>query len=120
MGTVPAPGRTRPRPSVVFVAEGGTFKPRAVMIGASNFDYAQVISGLKEGEKVVLLASLAIQAQRQAQTDRFRSMQGIPGMQQNQGGAGAGGAGGRTGGGAPGGGGGGGGGGRPGGGGGGR
>lgn len=108
MGHVPAAGRTRPRPSVVFVAEGGTFKPRAVMIGASNFDYAQVITGLKEGEKVVLLASVAIQAQRQAQTDRFRRMQGIPGMQQNQGGAA-----GRTGGGAPGGAGGGGG--RPGG-----
>jgi hypothetical protein len=119
MGNAAAPARVRPRPSVVFVAEGTTYKPRVVMIGASNFDYAQVISGLKEGEKVVLLASLAIQAQRQAQTDRFRSMQGIPGMQQNQGGAagGAGGAGGRTGG-APGGGGGGGG--RPGGGGGGR
>jgi HlyD family secretion protein len=78
-----APVRTRP--GLVFVAEADTYKPRIVILGPGNYDYTEVVSGLREGERVALLASLAVQAQRQEQTERFRSrMGGIPGM--NQGG----------------------------------
>ena len=93
----------RTRPGLVFVAEGTTFKPRAVMLGAGNYDYTEVVSGLREGERVALLASLALQAQRDEQNERIRSrMGGIPGMQQGGGGAGGpGGARGGGGGGAP-------------------
>ena len=85
-------GRTI-RPAVVFVAKGQTYEPRMVMLGAGNYDYTEVVTGLQEGEQVALLASLAIQAQRQQQTDRFRQMtgSGVPGM----GGAPAGGGGGQ-------------------------
>lgn len=83
----PPMGR-RTRPGLVFVAEGTkekrTYRPRVVMLGQSNFDYTEVVSGLKEGEEVVLLGALAMQAQRQQQSDRFRGMSGIPGMNQNQ------------------------------------
>jgi HlyD family secretion protein len=90
------PARTRP--GLVFVAEGNTFKPRVVMLGAGNYDFTEVVSGLKEGERVALLASLALQAQREEQNERFRSRAGgIPGMQQG-GGAPRGGGGGRGGG----------------------
>ncbi|HYC53117.1 MAG TPA: efflux RND transporter periplasmic adaptor subunit [Gemmatimonadaceae bacterium] len=87
-------GRTI-RPGLVFVVKGKTYEPRSVMLGAGNFDYTEVVSGLQEGEEVALLASLSLQAQRQQQTDRFRQNMGggVPGM----GGAPAGG-GGRTGG----------------------
>lgn len=70
------------RPAVVFVAKGETYEPRMVMLGAGNYDYTEVVTGLQEGEQVALLASLAIQAQRQQQTDRFRQMTGggVPGM----------------------------------------
>jgi HlyD family secretion protein len=90
----------RTRPGLVFVAEGSTFKPRVVMLGAGNYDFTEVVSGLKEGERVALLAALAVQAQREEQNERFRSRAGgIPGMQQGGGGAGArGGGGGRGGG----------------------
>ena len=64
--------RQRPRSGLVFVAQGNTFHPKVVQLGQSNFDYTEVISGLNEGEQVALLASLAIQAQRQQQTDRAR------------------------------------------------
>jgi HlyD family secretion protein len=75
----------RTRPGLVFVAEADTYKPRIVILGPGNYDYTEVVSGLREGERVALLASLAVQAQRQEQTERFRSrMGGIPGM--NQGG----------------------------------
>jgi HlyD family secretion protein len=72
----------RTRPGLVFVAEGKTFKPRVVLLGAGNYDFTEVVSGLQEGEHVALLASLAVQAQREQQTERFRrGMGGIPGMQ---------------------------------------
>jgi len=81
----------RVRPALVFVAKGKTFEPRSVMLGAGNFDYTEVVSGLGEGEQVALLTTLALQAQRQQQNDRFRQgMGGVPGMNQNQGGAGGG------------------------------
>ena len=86
---------TRVRPGLVFVAKGTTFEPRSIMLGAGNFDYSEVVSGIQEGEQVALLTSLALQAQRQQQNDRFRQgMGGVPGMNSNQGGARPGGQGG--------------------------
>jgi hypothetical protein len=82
----------------VFVKKGTTFEPRLVMLGASNFDYTEVISGVTEGEQVAMLAAAALQAQRQQNQDRIRQQTGVPGMQQQPAGGAAGGAGGRAGG----------------------
>lgn len=97
----------RTRTALVFVEEGGKFAPRIVRLGASNYDYSEVISGLKEGEKVASLAVASLQARRDQQNDRFRSMSGggMPGMTPPGGGAGGGAARGGAGGGRPGGGG---------------
>ena len=83
------------RPGLVFVADSAkkTYHPRIVMLGASNFDYTEVASGLKEGEHVALLTSLALQAQRQQQNDRMRQGMGVPGMTPGAGPGGAGGPG---------------------------
>jgi HlyD family secretion protein len=75
------------RSGMVFVVKGDgkarTYEPRMVMLGAANFDYTEVVSGLEEGEQVAMLASLALQAQRQQQNDRMRqNMGGVPGMTQ--------------------------------------
>jgi HlyD family secretion protein len=77
----------RTRPGLVFVADSArkTYHPRVVMLGASNFDYTEVVTGLKEGERVALLASLALQAQRQQQNDRIRQGMGVPGLTPNAG-----------------------------------
>jgi hypothetical protein len=83
----------------VFVKTGKSYEPRLVMLGESNFDYTEVLSGVKEGEQVALLAAAALQAQRQQNNERFRQVTGVPGMNQ-QGGGGAGGRGGAGGGGA--------------------
>ena len=74
-------GRTI-RPGLVFVKQGASWAPRAVMLGAGNFDYTEVVTGIEEGEEVALLASLAMQAQREQQSERFRNMTGggVPGM----------------------------------------
>jgi HlyD family secretion protein len=100
-----AGGAARRRPQLVFVKTGEKFEPRVVLTGASNFDYTEIISGVKEGEQVAMLAAAALQAQRQQFNDRIRQNTGVPGMQQG-GGAGGAGGGGRAGGGGGGGGGG--------------
>jgi len=86
----------RARPSLVFVAENGVYKPRIVRLGVANYDYTEVVSGLKEGEQVALLAAAAMQARREEQNNRMRSMGGLPGMSQPRPGGGAGGGGGRA------------------------
>jgi HlyD family secretion protein len=86
----------RPRPSLVFIAENGVYTPRVVRLGVGNFDYTEVVSGLKEGEQVALLAAAAMQAKRDEQNNRMRGMGGLPGLTPNRpaGGAAGGGAGG--------------------------
>jgi hypothetical protein len=85
-------GARRTRAGLVFVKKGTTFEPRLVQLGSSNFDYTEVVSGVKEGEEVALLAAAALQAQRQQQNDRLKANSGVPGMQQAPaGGAGGGG-----------------------------
>lgn len=79
-GEVPAI-RTRARTSLVFVEENGVTSPKVVRLGVSDFDYTEVVSGLKEGDKVVLLAAAAAQASRDSMNARFRMMGGVPGMQ---------------------------------------
>lgn len=95
-GGAPAAGAAavRARTALVFVETApGRYEPRVVRLGASNYDYSEVLSGLNEGEKVALLAVGALQAKRDQQNDRFRSMTGggMPGMSAPAGGAAAGG-----------------------------
>lgn len=109
-------GATRVRTALVFVQIGEEkYEPRLVRLGAADYDYSEVVSGLKEGEKVASLNVAALQAKRDQANDRFRNMSGgMPGTQtQGPRGGGGGPPGGGGGGGPPGGGGGGGGGGRP-------
>ncbi|MGQ0643181.1 MAG: hypothetical protein ACT4P6_20750, partial [Gemmatimonadaceae bacterium] len=76
--------RTRARPALVFVADSTGFKPRVVRVGSANLDYTEIVSGLKEGERVALLAVAQAAAAREQANDRMRSMTqgsgGMPGM----------------------------------------
>lgn len=80
----------RQRTGLVFVADSSRtrFAPRIVQLGQGNLDYTEVTSGLKEGERVVMLGALALQAQRQAQQDRARANASPLGAQQGPGGGG--------------------------------
>ena len=76
----------RPRSGLVFIATDTTnkkFAPRVLQLGQGNFDYTEVISGLNEGDRVVLISALQLQANRQAQNDRTRSQMGVPGLNPN-------------------------------------
>jgi len=68
-------------PVVAFVKTPTGWSPRVVRLGVSDFDYTEVISGLKEGDEVGLLATIALQASRDRSSARARSMVGgaLPG-----------------------------------------
>lgn len=68
--------RQRTRMGLVFIADGKTYTPRVVQLGQGNYDYTEVVSGLKEGDRVVLLAALGLQAQREQMMDRVRQNTG--------------------------------------------
>ena len=70
------------RTGLVFVAKNGTYEPRMVRLGASDFDYTEVLSGVEEGESVALLAVVAMQAERDQRNQEMRNRMGgpIPGM----------------------------------------
>jgi HlyD family secretion protein len=80
-GTGTGGGRGGSGMSVVFVKDGNKFTPRVVRLGATDFDYTEVVSGLKPGEQVALLGAATLQAQRQQTQDRIRSATGggLPG-----------------------------------------
>jgi hypothetical protein len=68
-------------PVVAFVKTPTGWSPRMVRLGVSDFDNTEVISGLKEGDEVALLATVALQASRNRSSARARSMVGgaLPG-----------------------------------------
>ncbi|WP_224368232.1 efflux RND transporter periplasmic adaptor subunit [Hyalangium versicolor] len=88
-------GNADRRPGVIFVQENGAPQPRRVMLGLSDWDNTEVLSGLQEGEQVYLVSVAQLQQQQQQSLDRMRQRAGgvIPGA-----GGGGGGGGGRGGG----------------------
>jgi hypothetical protein len=79
------------RAQAVFVKTANGIEPRIVRLGLSDFDYAQVVDGLKEGDPVALLSVAEAQAQREQSKSQIRQRMGsgVPGQ------PGAGGGGGR-------------------------
>ncbi|HEU4335406.1 MAG TPA: efflux RND transporter periplasmic adaptor subunit [Candidatus Eisenbacteria bacterium] len=57
------------------------FRARLVRLGVSNFDYAEVVSGLSEGDSVALLSVAEMQAERTGRMAQIRERMGsgIPG-----------------------------------------
>jgi HlyD family secretion protein len=68
---------------VVFVKTGDKYTPRMVRVGVSDFDFTEILSGVKEGERVALLGAAVLQAQRDELQNRIRSRAG-GGLQQQQ------------------------------------
>jgi HlyD family secretion protein len=98
-----AGGQSTTRRGLVFVASDTTknkkYTPRSVRLGVSNFDYSEVLSGVKEGELVAILNVAAMQAKNQADMNNIRGRAGVPGIQRQptpSGGAAGGRAGGTT------------------------
>lgn len=94
------------RRGLVFVASDTTknkkYSPRSVRLGVSNFDYSEVLSGVKEGDLVAILNVAALQAKQSQDLNNVRSRAGgLGGIQRaptTTGGAAGGATGGRAGG----------------------
>jgi HlyD family secretion protein len=69
------------RPGVIFVQQEGGPQPRRVILGLSDWENSEVISGLEAGEKVLLVAVAQLQQQQQQSVERMRQRTGgvIPG-----------------------------------------
>jgi len=73
----PGAGQQDGRPAVAFVRTAdGSFVPRAVRLGLSDWDQTEVTSGLEEGEEVALIGAAQLQAQQQEFLNRIRSRTG--------------------------------------------
>jgi HlyD family secretion protein len=69
-------------PMIVFVKTGDNkYEPHVVRIGVSDFDYAEILSGLQQGQQVALLGPAVLQAQREQLQSRIRAGTG-GGLQQ--------------------------------------
>ena len=91
-----SPRRQMARPALVYVVSGTSFAPRVVRVGMSDLDYTEVVSGLQEGEQVLLMTALAMQASRDSALARMRGRSGgLPGVPTGGGPGGPGGGGGR-------------------------
>lgn len=75
-----APGGSRP--GLVFVVdESGRPAPRRVRLGLADWDHTEVVEGVAEGERVVLIAVAQLQEGQRAFEERIRSRTGgvVPG-----------------------------------------
>ena len=73
-GEAAAASRRDTRRAVVFVmAEDGTIEPRAVVIGLNDWDFAEVVSGLEEGEQIAIVGAAQLRASQDEFLDRIRS-----------------------------------------------
>ena len=61
------------------MGEDGIIEPRMVMTGWSDWDRTQVVSGLKEGDRVTLIGLAQLQAQQAEVLDRIRSRSSVMG-----------------------------------------
>ncbi len=70
-------GEARTEQAVVFVIrEDETIEPRMVMIGLTDWDRTEVVSGLDDGERVALIGLAQLQAERENFMERMRSNMG--------------------------------------------
>jgi HlyD family secretion protein len=77
----------------VFVKTAHGIEPRAVRLGLTDFDYAEILDGVSAGEPVVLLGVAEAQAKRQQDQASLRQRigGGTPGVPGGAGGRGIGG-----------------------------
>lgn len=69
---------------MVIVTNNGEQEPRRIEIGLSNFQQAEVLSGLSEGDTVLTTVTSKALQDREAMMERMRSWNSIPGMEKKK------------------------------------
>ncbi len=67
------------RPGVVFVEGAAGTEARRVLLGLADWDYTEVLDGLAEGDRVILVSLAQIQRQQQQMEQRLRERTGALG-----------------------------------------
>jgi len=65
---------------LVMVRQGEQYVPKLIKIGASNFDFAEVMEGLKEGDELQITTISRAKLAAEQMNERMRSMSGLGGM----------------------------------------
>ncbi len=61
------------RPAVAFVVDAtGNVEARPVVMGVSDWDYAEILAGLEEGEELALIGAAQLQARQQQRLEQMR------------------------------------------------
>ncbi len=76
-----APGSRRP--GIVFVPGANGPEPRMVMLGVNDWDYTEVLSGLKEGDQVFMMTAARLAQQERERAQRMRERSGAMGGMRN-------------------------------------
>jgi len=79
-GSRGAQGNVETRPGVVFVDAAAGPELRMVTFGASDWDNTEVVSGLEEGEAVIIISAIRLQQQQQQFNERMRERMGGSGI----------------------------------------
>lgn len=65
---------------VVVVRDSGQFVPKLVKVGPSNFDYAEILEGLKVGDEIQVTTISRAKVAAEQMNERMRSNSGLSGM----------------------------------------
>ena len=65
---------------VIILKEGDRFTPRLIKVGPSNFDYAEVLEGLKEGDEIQVTTISRAKLAAEQMTEHMKSSSGLSGM----------------------------------------
>jgi HlyD family secretion protein len=76
-GAVPAAPARQTRPAAVFVlSESGAPEPRLVQMGLGDWDNTEIVSGVEEGDELVIVSAAQLQAQQEAFLEQMRGRMG--------------------------------------------
>jgi HlyD family secretion protein len=67
------PQRETKRGVVFVTAEDGTIRPHGVLIGLNDYNYTEVVSGLEEGDLIVLIGAADLRASQDEMRNRGRN-----------------------------------------------
>ncbi len=59
---------------IVVVKQGTDFKPKLIKVGASNFDYSEVLDGLNDGDEIQITTISRAKVAAEAMVDRMKQM----------------------------------------------
>ncbi len=79
-GPLPAAGNGRTLRKFVLLKTGESYQPRAVEVGLSNNEFAEVLRGLEEGDEIFVFSGSRAGIDRQAWMNRMRGVTGFGGM----------------------------------------